>query len=155
MVAPPPSRRHHIFLLDTAADFSARVPAMAVRTSALVVAVVDDDRGILQSLADLLESADYAVRLFASAAELLDSGCLPEIDCLISDVDMPGTDGFELVALVHAARPRLPIVLITGYPDRLMRLPPLAGSPPRLFTKPFQGQELLEAVDEALRNESR
>ena len=52
---------------------------------------------------------------------------------------MPGMDGFELVRLVQAARPQLPIILITGYPDRLTRLPALGGSNPRLFTKPFQG----------------
>jgi len=125
---------------------------MTVRTPVFVVAVVDDDQGILQSLEYLLESADYAVRLFASGAALLASGCLPEIDCLISDVDMPGMDGFELVREVHSARPQLPIILITGYPDRLTRLPALAGSTPRLFTKPFQGHELLEAVSDALRS---
>lgn len=152
MLERPTAPRHHIFLLDTAAAISARVRTMTVRTAASVVAVVDDDQGILQSLEYLLESADYGVRLFASAAALLDSGCLSEIDCLISDVDMPGTDGFELVRLVRATRPELPIVLVTGYPDRLMRLPPLAGTPPRLFTKPFQGHELLDAVGEALRD---
>jgi FixJ family two-component response regulator len=120
--------------------------------SAFVVAVVDDDQSILRSLEYLLESADYAVRLFTSARALLDSGFLSEIDCLISDIDMPGMDGFELLRLVHAARPGLPTILITGYPDTLKRLPPLAGSNPRFFTKPFQGPELLAAVSDALRN---
>ena len=125
---------------------------MIVRTPVFVVAVVDDDQGILQSLEYLLESADYTARLFVSAAALLESGCLAQIDCLISDVDMPGVDGFELVRLIHATRPQLPIILVTGYPDRLTRLPALGGSKPRLFTKPFQGHELLEAVSEALRS---
>jgi len=125
---------------------------MIVRTPVFVVAVVDDDQGILQSLEYLLESADYIARLFVSAAALLESGCLAQIDCLISDVDMPGVDGFELVRLIHATRPQLPIILVTGYPDRLTRLPALGGSKPRLFTKPFQGHELLEAVSEALRS---
>jgi FixJ family two-component response regulator len=124
---------------------------MNVRTPAFVVAVVDDDQSILQSLEYLLESADYAVRLFASASALLDSGSLSEIDCLISDIDMLGMDGFELVRRVHTARPQLPIILITGYLDQLAQLPPLGGSKPRLFTKPFQGHELLQAVSDALR----
>ena len=125
---------------------------MAHQPPGFIVAVVDDDEGILRSLEYLLESADYAVRLFHSGTELLDGGCLKEIDCLISDIDMPGMDGFELLRLVHAARPRLPIILITGYPDTLKRLPPLGGSNPRFFTKPFNGPELLAAVSDALRD---
>jgi FixJ family two-component response regulator len=123
---------------------------MTDQPSARVVAVVDDDPGILRSLEYLLESADYPVRLFASGAQLLDSGCLPQIDCLISDVDMPGLDGFELLRQVHAARPGLPIILITGYPETLNRLPTLGESKPRCFTKPFQGPELLAAIGESL-----
>jgi len=117
-----------------------------------VVAVVDDDQSVLRSLEYLLESADYAVRLFTSATALLESGRLPEIDCLISDIDMPGMDGFELLRQMHAARPGLPIILITGYPDTLKRVPPLSGTNPRCFTKPFQGPALLAAVSDALRN---
>jgi FixJ family two-component response regulator len=117
-----------------------------------VVAVVDDDHSILRSLEYLLESADYEVRQFTSAQALLDSGVLPQIDCLISDIDMPGMDGFELLRRVHAARPGLPTILITGYPDRLKQLPPLGGSNPRFFTKPFDGPKLLAAVGDALRH---
>jgi FixJ family two-component response regulator len=116
-----------------------------------VVAVIDDDPGILRSLACLLESADYAVRLFASGTELLDSGCLPEIDCLISDIDMPAMDGFELRRRVHAVRPGLPIILITGYPETLKGSPALGERKSRSFTKPFEGAELLAAVSESLR----
>jgi FixJ family two-component response regulator len=125
---------------------------MAHPPSGFTVAVVDDDEGILRSLEILLESADYAVRLFHSGTQLLEGGCLDEVDCLISDIDMPGMDGFELLRLVHAARPGLPTILITGYPDTLQRLPPLGGSNPRFFTKPFDGPELLTAVSDALRN---
>lgn len=117
-----------------------------------VVAAVDDDQSILRSLEYLLESADYAVRLFTSASALLGSGCLPEIDCLISDIDMPGMDGFELLRSVEAAHPGLPTILITGYPDTLKRCPPLNGSRLSVFTKPFKGPELLATVSDAIRN---
>src|ERR1700675_1300759 len=99
------------------------------------IAVVDDDRRILESLENLLESADYAVRSFASAAALLESGCLTEIDCLISDIDMPVMDGFELLGEIHAARPELPVIVITGHPEMLNRLPPADPGHYRLFKK--------------------
>lgn len=124
---------------------------MTNRPASFVVAVVDDDQSILRSLEYLLESADYGVRLFTSAADLLASGCLSYVDCLISDIDMPGMDGFGLLRLVHASRPGLPTILITGYPDTLNRLPPLGNPPPRLFTKPFKGPEMLAAVGDAVR----
>ena len=116
------------------------------------IAVVDDDRRILESLKNLLESADYAVRSFASTAALLETDCLAEIDCLISDIDMPVMDGFELLRVAHAARPELPVILITGHPEMLNRLPAIDPGHYRSFTKPFDGQELLTAVSDALRN---
>ena len=116
------------------------------------IAVVDDDRRILESLESLLESAYYALRSFASAAALLYSDCLAEIDCLISDIDMPVMDGFELLRVAHAARPEVPVILITGHPEMLNRLPAIDPGHYRLFTKPFDGQELLTAVSDALRN---
>jgi FixJ family two-component response regulator len=117
-----------------------------------IIAVVDDDQRILGSLDILLESAGYAVRLFSSATALLESGGLREIDCLISDVGMSVMDGFELVQAIETARPGLPIILITGRPDLLNRSPPDWPRDFRLFKKPFNGQELLTAVGEALRS---
>jgi FixJ family two-component response regulator len=119
--------------------------------STFVVAVIDDDRSVLRSLEYLLESADYAVRLFTSATGLLGGGDLSQIDCLISDIDMPGMNGLELLQVVNAARPGLPVILITGYPDRLERFSLPGEIQPRFFTKPFHGPELLAAVSDALR----
>ncbi len=123
---------------------------MTDRLSGYTIAVVDDDQRILESLQNLLESADYAVRSFASAAALLESDCLAEIDCLISDIDMPVMDGFELLRVAHAARPELPVILITGHPEMLNRLPAIGPGYYRSLKKPFDGQELLTALSDAL-----
>jgi DNA-binding response OmpR family regulator len=93
--------------------------------------------------------------MFSSGAALLESGGLAGIDCIISDIDMPGMDGFELRRRAHAARPGLPTILITGHLDTLKRLPLLGESVPRVLTKPFDGQELLTAVGDALRRSPR
>ena len=116
-----------------------------------VIAVVDDDRMILDSLDMLLDSADYEVRRFSTATALLDSGVLSEIDGLISDVAMPRMDGFELVRAVQAARPGLPVILISGRPDLLNRSSLDRPGLHRVFKKPFDGQELLTAVALMLR----
>jgi len=122
------------------------------RPSGFVIALVDDDQRILDSLQDLLESADHAVRPFTSAIALLESGCLTEIDCLITDIDMPVLNGFELIRVVRAARPGLPILIITGHPDMLNRFPTIGPGEYRVFKKPFDGQQLITAVSQALRN---
>ena len=125
---------------------------MTDQSPGFTIAVVDDEPRILESLKNLLESADYAVRSFASAAALLESDCLAEIDCLISDIDMPVMDGFELLRVAHTARPELPVILITGHPEMLNRLPAIGPGHYRFFKKPFDGQELLTTVSDALRN---
>lgn len=116
-----------------------------------VIAVVDDDPGMLQSIESLLNSADYEVCLFATATALLESGNVPEIDCLISDVAMPLMDGVELARVVQAARPDLPVILVTGRPDLLHRSRLDPPGRHRVFKKPFDGQELLTAVAVMLR----
>ena len=119
-----------------------------------VIAVVDDDPGILRSLAYLLESADYAVLPYSSAAALLENSGVMKADCVISDIDMPGIDGYELLQMISVVRPGLPTILITGYPDRLERLSMFGATAPRVFTKPFNGFELLAAVSESLASRS-
>ena len=123
---------------------------MTDHPSGFTIAVVDDDPRILESLGWLLESADHAVRVFASPAAMLESGCLAEIDCLISDIDMPATDGFELLLAVHAIQPALPVILITGQPEMLGRLRYARADHHALFTKPFDGPALLAAVGDAV-----
>ncbi len=112
-----------------------------------IVAIVDDDSRLLESLEELLESAGYGVRGFSSADSLLVNG-LSELDLLITDIGMPGVDGFELRDLVRKARPELPVFLITGRHEIAdqSRAQEITG----FFRKPFDAQALLAAVDEAL-----
>jgi FixJ family two-component response regulator len=114
-----------------------------------VVAVVDDDLRVLESLENLLESAGHTVRLFTSARALLDTCAFSDIDCLISDIGMPFIDGVELQRLAHAACPRLPVILITGQ-DLTARVIAAKYHCEGFFRKPFNGQDLLVAINTAL-----
>src|SRR5262245_10809360 len=75
-----------------------------------VIAAVDDDPRVLESLENLFESAGYVVRTFSSAKALIDAGS-SDIDCLITDIGMPSMNGFELHEFVRKARPDLPVFL--------------------------------------------
>jgi FixJ family two-component response regulator len=110
-----------------------------------VVAVVDDDHRLLESLEDLLESAGYGVRLFASAEQFLDTA-VTEVDCVISDIGMPGADGFELQQMIRNLRPALPVILITGRHEFAAAKHEAERGGRRLFEKPFDRQELLAAI---------
>jgi FixJ family two-component response regulator len=121
---------------------------MAIRQ--YIVAVVDDDPRLVESLGDLLESAGYAVRSFRSAQLLLDDkGALSDIDCLIADIGMPVIDGFELERLVKWARPELPVILVTGRHE-IADQQRAIDQGNRFFRKPFDGQALLAAIGQAV-----
>lgn len=112
-----------------------------------MVAIVDDDPRLLESLEDLLESAGYATRSFSSAGALLERG-LSGVNALITDIGMPGTNGFELRDLVKEAQPDLPVFLITGRHEIADqgRAQGING----FFRKPFDAKVLLAAVRDAL-----
>jgi FixJ family two-component response regulator len=114
------------------------------------VAVVDDDPRLLESLQDLFESAGYTVRTFSSARALLDGG-LSGIDCFITDIGMPGVDGFELHDLVKKVRPELPVFLLTGRDVVGDQQRALINGAAGFFRKPFDGPALLAAVSKSLR----
>jgi FixJ family two-component response regulator len=116
-----------------------------------VVAVVDDDTRVLESLEDLLESAGHTVHLFRSAQALLEDEAFGRIDCLISDIGMPRIDGFDLERLAHAARPELPVILITGRLELVKgRQMTELGENRTFLLKPFSEQDLLGAIGRVL-----
>ena len=112
-----------------------------------LVAVVDDDPRMLDSLKNLLESAGYQARVFSSAESLLVNG-LSDVDLLIADIGMPTIDGFQLRDLAKKACPDLPVFLITGRHEIADQA--RAQGISRFFRKPFDSQALLAAVSGAL-----
>ena len=110
-----------------------------------VVAVVDDDYRVLESLDDLLVSAGYGVRLFASAKDFLDTAIV-EVDCVVSDIGMSGVDGFALQEIIRSFRPTLPVILITGRHELATAEHAAARGGRLLFEKPFDRRELLAAI---------
>lgn len=115
-----------------------------------VIAIVDDDLRVLESLGNLLESAGHDVRQFSSATALLEDDGFASFDCLIADIGMPMVDGFELQRLAQARRPNLPVILITGRHEIADQQRAAALGNHGFFRKPFDGQVLLAAVSRAV-----
>jgi FixJ family two-component response regulator len=117
-----------------------------------LIAVVDDDISVRESLDSLIRSAGLAVRVYASAEEFLNSNHHGEVDCLILDVRLPRMNGFELHRELLARSCRVPVVFMTahGYDDRA-RSEAASEWTVAYLTKPFSEDELLEAVHTSLR----
>jgi FixJ family two-component response regulator len=113
------------------------------------VIVVDDDPRVRQSLEGLLSSAGFRIQLFGSAAEVLASGVLEYASCLITDIRMPGIDGWELQRRSAALYPRLPLIFVTAHHDEAAPQQALGSGAFAFFYKPFDGEELLRTVEAA------
>jgi len=116
-----------------------------------IVAIIDDDRRVLQSIGSLLESVGYEVRLFCSAEPLLRSDSVSSIGCVVSDIGIPEIDGIELKALLSRMAPDLPVILVTGNQKQARRAELKGLESPFFFEKPFNSKKLVEAVDAVCR----
>jgi FixJ family two-component response regulator len=114
------------------------------------VAIVDDDIRVLESIEDLMDSAGYSVRPFASAEALLEENVLPHLDCLIADIGLPGISGLELHRQARAIAPDLPIIFITARQNPADQRRAIAQGHQGFFRKPFDPAALLVAVTRAL-----
>ena len=116
-----------------------------------LVAVVDDDESVRESLPDMLRELGCEPRAFASAAEFLASDCIPDTRCLILDIAMPGMSGPDLQQELRRRRWEIPIVFITANGDRTVRPRLLEQGAVECLFKPFSETALLDALRTALR----
>ena len=115
-----------------------------------VIAIVDDDALIRETLKDLLEAAGYSSVVFSSAQGLLKSKRLDTFACLITDMRMPGTTGIQLHHKLTHAGHTIPTILITAYPDERIRAQAVKAGILCYLPKPVTSEALLACVDEAL-----
>ena len=116
-----------------------------------LVAVVDDDESVRESLPDLLRQCGFVAEAFSSAQAFLASEVISETRCLILDIAMPGMSGPDLQQELMRRRQEIPIVFITANGDKVLRPRLLAGGAVECLFKPFSETALLEALKVALR----
>ena len=115
-----------------------------------MVFIVDDDPLIRASIQGLLKSASLQSESFETAEQFLKRGRWDGPSCLILDITLPGMSGLDFQAQLQNAGLQIPIIFVTGHGDipKTVRAMKLGGS--EFLTKPFNDQELLDAVDQAL-----
>jgi|SRR5215467_3109879 len=117
-----------------------------------IILVVDDDISIRKSLDRLIRSAGLEVLVFASAEEFLNSAYPRKADCLILDVQLPGMSGVELLHHMNIRQYKVPVIFITAHgSDEHARSEAASDWTVAYLIKPFSGEELLDAVNAALR----
>ena len=115
-----------------------------------LIAIIDDDESICDSLRDLMESAGLVARCFGSAEEFLESGLHRQAACLITDILMPRMSGLELQAKLKDEECDIPIIFITAYGDARVRIQAMREGAVEFLAKPFDHQLLIKTVRAAL-----
>jgi FixJ family two-component response regulator len=115
-----------------------------------IVFVVDDDPAIREAVKRLIGSVGLRVETFGSTSEFLAMKRPEAPACLVLDVRLPDVSGLEFQQQLAGAHVQLPIIFITGHADVPMTVRAMKAGAVEFLTKPFRGQELLDAIQEAI-----
>jgi FixJ family two-component response regulator len=115
-----------------------------------IVIVVDDDASVRDAVKRLIASVGLRVQAFGSTREFLSSQRTEGPACLVLDVRLPDVSGLELQRELAEANVHIPIIFITGHADVPMTVRAMKAGAVEFLTKPFRGQELLDAIQEAI-----
>ncbi|WP_109477486.1 response regulator [Paraburkholderia sp. C35] len=119
-------------------------------TEVPLVAVVDDDESVRESLHELLREFGFAVRSFASAEAFLAARHIDDARCLVTDIDMPGMSGCDLQQELLRRGDDVPVVFISAHADDVLHAQVLEQGAVACLCKPFSDIVLLETIRAAL-----
>jgi two-component system response regulator FixJ len=114
--------------------------------------IVDDDANVRDALSLLMFTADLKAQAFPTAEALLEAVDLEKPCCLLLDVRLPGLSGLDLLAHHLHQRGKAAVIVITGHGDVPMAVRAMKAGAYHFVQKPFDPEELLELVEEALRH---
>jgi FixJ family two-component response regulator len=115
-----------------------------------LIAIIDDDESMRDSLGDLIEAGGFEAHRFRSAKAFLESDLGSRAACLIIDIRMPKMSGLELQATLKQEGCNVPIIFITAYDDTEIRAQAIKAGAVEFLAKPFDHQLLLKTLRDAL-----
>lgn len=115
-----------------------------------MVFIIDDDESVRSSLSLFLQLSDYDVETFGSAEEYMAREDYKGAGCIILDVNMAGKSGLELQEVLISLNSHLPIIFITGYGNIHMSVDTVKRGAVNYLEKPFNEEELIHSVSEAV-----
>jgi FixJ family two-component response regulator len=119
-----------------------------------LISIVDDDQHFRESMQQLVSLLGYSVEAFPSGADFLASRFLPETDCLVTDVHMPGMTGVELHGRLIKLGYAIPTILVTAYPDEVIRDQALKDGVFCYLSKPVDDRDLERCLRSALKQQA-
>ena len=115
-----------------------------------LIAIIDDNDFIQDSLCDLIESGGFEAQCFGSAKAFLESDLHRRAGCLIVDIRMPKMSGLELQAKLKQEECNVPIIFITAFDDAEIRAQAMTEGAVEFLAKPFDHQLLLKILHRTL-----
>jgi FixJ family two-component response regulator len=119
-----------------------------------LISIVDDDALARDGIRELVDSLGYNSATFISAEHFLEDGMIAETTCLITDLQMPGLSGLELLESLRSQGNRTPVILITAYPNESHRNRATKGGAVGFLSKPFDDASLIECLAAAVKSRS-
>ena len=117
-----------------------------------LISIVEDDEFFRESMRKLMTVLGYTVEAFPSAAHFLESPLLAETACLVADVHMPGITGLELHRQLVDAGYAIPTILVTAYPNEIVRNRALKEGVVCYLCKPVDDDHLDRCLRSALKS---
>lgn len=117
------------------------------------VFIIDDDRGMRQSIQDLVESVGLRAESFATGGEFLKRKPTNDPSCLVLDVRLPQMSGLDFQRQLAETGMQIPIIFVTAHGDVPMSVRALKSGAVEFLTKPFRDQDLLDAIQQALQRD--
>ena len=120
-----------------------------------MIYIIDDDESVRRGFLVLLQSAGLEAQVFPSVDEFFEGAKLANHDCIITDIRMPGRDGFQLMEELRSRNIGVPVIVVTAYDNAESRELARKLGAKAFFRKPVDDQALIDTIHWSIEKEHR